>query len=309
MSKADGFSDLAFFAVLAKKESLSAAARELGVTPPAVTKRLAVLEQRLGVRLLNRTTRRISLTSEGERYVAQAARILADVRELEESVSSSRTAPKGLLRINATLGFGRTTIAPLVSRFAKRYPEVEVQLQLTDRAIDLVEDAFDLGIRFGELPDTRLTARKIMSNRRFLCASPNYLKRRGVPASLDDLAQHDCIIHRQNNDAWGIWHFTRARKKLSVKVCGALSSNDGDVVLGWALDGHGVLLRSEWDLAKYLESGRLQVVLPDYASAAADLYVFYPSRQQLSAKVRVFIDFLIEDMAVRAAGSGRAKSM
>ncbi|MDB5852291.1 MAG: bacterial regulatory helix-turn-helix, lysR family protein [Herminiimonas sp.] len=308
MSKADGFSDLAFFAVLAKKESLSAAARELGVTPPAVTRRLAVLEQRLGVRLLNRTTRRISLTGEGERYVAQAARILADVRELEESVSSSRAAPKGLLRINATLGFGRTTIAPLVSHFAQRYPEVEVQLQLTDRAIDLVEDAFDLGIRFGELPDTRLSARKIMSNRRYLCASPNYLKRRGVPASLDDLAQHDCIIHRQNDDAWGIWRFTRARKRLSVKVRGTLSSNDGDVVLGWALDGHGILLRSEWDLAKYLESGRLRVVLPDHVSPPADLYVFYPSRQQLSAKVRVFIDFLIENFGVGEVGSAAGKT-
>jgi LysR family transcriptional activator of dmlA len=308
MSKADGFSDLAFFAVLARKDSLSAAARELGVTPPAVTKRLAVLEQRLGVRLLNRTTRRLSLTSEGERYVAQAARILAEVRELEESVASSRTAPKGLLRINATLGFGRTTIAPLVSRFAQQYPEVEVQLQLTDRAIDLVEDAFDLGIRFGELPDTRLSARKIMSNRRFLCASPAYLKRRGVPASLDDLAQHDCIIHRQNDDTWGIWRFTRARKQLSVKVRGTLSSNDGDVVLGWALDGHGILLRSEWDLAKYLESGRLQVVLPDFASAPADLYVFYPSRQQLSAKVRAFIDFLIESMAAGEAKAGTASA-
>jgi DNA-binding transcriptional LysR family regulator len=153
-----------------------------------------------------------------------------------------------------------------------------------------------------------------MSNRRFLCASPAYLKRRGVPALLDDLAQHDCIIHRQNDDAWGIWRFICGRKlsaktsaNVSVKVRGALSSNDGDVVLGWALDGHGILLRSEWDLAKYLESGRLQVVLPDFASATADLYVFYPSRQQLSAKVRAFIDFLIANLAVGEAGSAGGK--
>lgn len=292
MARSESLSDLAFFAALARAGSLAATARDLGVTPPAVTKRLALLEQRLGVRLMNRTTRRISLTSEGERYVSQAARILAEVRELEESVASSRSAPKGLLRINATLGFGRTTIAPLVSRFLMRYPDVEVQLQLTDRAIDLVEDAFDLGIRFGELPDSRLSARRIMANRRLLCASPAYLRKHGMPESLEDLAHHQCILHRQNDDAFGIWQLTRGRKRLSVKVSGALSSNDGDVVLGWALDGHGILLRSEWDLAKYLQSGRLQRVLPELASPPADLHAFYPSRQHLSAKVRAFIDFL-----------------
>lgn len=285
-------SELAFFVLLAKKGSLSATARELDITPPAVTRRLSLLEQRLGVRLVNRTTRTLSLTNEGEMYLAQATVILAAIREMEESVASGRDEPKGLLRINATLGFGRTTIAPLISLFAKRYPELEVQLQLTDRPINLVEEAFDLGIRFGELPDTRLSARKIMSNRRFLCAAPAYLRKRGEPQTPADLAQHQCIIHRQNEDAHGIWRLTRNRKTETVKVGGALSSNDGDVVLGWALDGHGVLLRSEWDAAKYLASGRLQIVLPDYKLAPADLFVYYPSRANLPAKVRTFIDFL-----------------
>jgi len=291
--KADAASELAFFVLLAKKASLSAAARELNVTPPAVTKRLALMEQRLGVRLLNRTTRKVSLTSEGELYFSYASAILADIREMEEQVSSSRADPKGLLRVNATLGFGRTTIAPIISGFAQRYPDVEVQLQLTDRPINLVEEAFDLGIRFGELPDTRLSARRIMSNRRFLCASPTYLKRFGEPRSPHDLAQHRCILHRQNDEAHGVWRLFKGRKSESVKVDGTLSSNDGDVVLGWALDGHGILIRSEWDVAKYLESGRLQVVLKDYKPAPADLYVFYPSRRNLPAKVRAFIDFLV----------------
>jgi DNA-binding transcriptional LysR family regulator len=283
-----------FFTLLARQGSLSAAARELDITPPAVTKRLAQMEQRLGVRLLNRTTRRLSLTSEGALYLEQAQRILADIRAMEESVASHRSAPKGLLRVNATLGFGRTTIAPLVSAFARAYPDIELQLQLTDRPIDLVEEAFDLGIRFGALPDTRLAARRILSNKRFLCASPAYLKRAGMPETPDDLARHNCIIHRQNDEAWGIWRLGRGRRAVSVKVRGALSSNDGDVALGWALDGHGILLRSEWDLAKYLASGRLQVVLPDYTPPPADLFVFYASRKQLPAKVRVFIDFLAE---------------
>jgi len=287
---------MSFFVLLAKLGSLAATGRELGITPPAVTKRLQLMEQRLGVRLLNRTTRRVSLTSEGETYLLQAGRILGEIREMEESVSSSRAAPKGLLRVNATLGFGRTAIAPLVSAFARRYPEVEVQLQLTDRALNLVEEGYDLGIRFGELPDTRLSARKIMSNRRFLCASPAYLKRRGVPRAPHDLTQHDCILHRQNDDAYGMWKLQKGRKTETVKVRGALSSNDGDVVLGWALDGHGILLRSEWDAAKYIASGRLQVVLDDYSIPSADLYVYYPSRQQQPAKVRAFIDYLTQKL-------------
>jgi DNA-binding transcriptional LysR family regulator len=287
-------SELTFFVLLAKKGSLSAVARELDITPPAVTRRLALMEQRLGVRLVNRTTRTLSLTNEGEMYLAQTTAILAAIHEMEESVASSRDEPRGLLRINATLGFGRTTIAPLISLFAKRYPELEVQLQLTDRPINLVEEAFDLGIRFGELPDTRLSARKIMSNRRFLCAAPAYLKKRGEPQTPAELTRHQCIVHRQNDDAHGIWRLTRNRKTETVKVGGALSSNDGDVVLGWALDGHGILLRSEWDAAKYLASGRLQIVLPDYKLAPADLFVYYPSRVNLPAKVRIFIDFLAE---------------
>jgi DNA-binding transcriptional LysR family regulator len=290
-------SDLEFFVLLAKLGSLSATARELGVTPPAATRRLAQMEQRLGVRLANRSSRKVSLTSEGELYLAQATQIVADIRAMEESVSSSRAAPKGLLRVNATLGFGRTSIAPLVSRFARRHPEVDVQLQLTDRAINLVEEAYDLGIRFGELPDTRLTARRIMSNRRFLCAAPAYLKRHGTPATPEDLAQHACILHRQNDEAYATWRLAKGRRTETVKVRGRLSSNDGDVVLGWALDGHGILVRSEWDAAKYLDSGRLAAVLPDWHLPSADLYAYYPSRQHQPAKVRAFIDFLVEAFA------------
>jgi DNA-binding transcriptional LysR family regulator len=292
--KNDASSELAFFVLLAKKASLSATARELNITPPAVTKRLAQMEQRLGVRLVNRTTRKVSLTSEGELYLARASSILADIREMEDAVASSRADPKGLLRVNATLGFGRTTIAPLISAFAQRYPDVEVQLQLTDRPINLVEEAFDLGIRFGELPDTRLSARRIMQNERFLCASPSYLKKFGQPHTPEDLLRHRCIIHRQNDDPHGVWRLIKGRKSEPVKVGGTLSSNDGDVVLGWALDGHGILMRSEWDLAKYLESGRLQVVLKDYKLAPADLFVFYPSRRNMPARVRAFIDFLVD---------------
>ncbi|MFY1871457.1 LysR family transcriptional regulator [Achromobacter xylosoxidans] len=290
-------SSLEFFVLLARHRNLSTVARQLDLTPPAATKRLAQLEARLGVRLVNRTTRSISLTPEGETYLHYATRILADVREMEEVVSSSGSVPKGLLRINATLGFGRTAIAPIVSEFALHHPQVEVQLDVTDRPIDLVESGVDLGIRFGALPDQRLVARRVLSNRRFLCAAPRYLARHGTPASLRDLADHQCIIHRQNEDAYGVWRFTRDGRAETVKVHGALSSNDGDIVLNWALDGHGILVRSEWDLAKYLESGRLRVVLPEFILPSADLFVYYPSNRDLSARTRAFIDFLMARFA------------
>lgn len=293
--KIEAAPDLAFFVVLAKLGSLSGTARELGLTPPAVTKRLMMLEQRLGVRLVNRTTRRFSLTSEGESYLAQATQILDSIRNMEESVSSGRAAPKGLLRVNATPGFGRTRIAPLVSRFAHDHPDVEVELQLTDRPISLVEEAYDLAIRFGELPDTRLSARKLMSNKRFLCASPAYLKKAGEPLTPEELHRHRCILHRQNDDVYGTWRLEKGKKIELVKVRGAVSSNDGDVVMNWALEGHGIVQRSEWDVAKYLASGRLKEVMPGYTLPSANLYVYYLSRRNLPAKVRSFVDFLVTE--------------
>jgi DNA-binding transcriptional LysR family regulator len=295
--KPDHTADMEFFVLVARHGSLAAAARALDLTPPAATKRLAQLEARLGVRLVNRTTRRISLTGEGETYLTHATRILASIQEMEDAVAGGRAAPKGLLRVNATLGFGRTSIAPIVSAFAKRYPQVEVQMEVTDRPVDLVENGYDLAIRFGSLPDKRLNARRVMSNRRFLCASPRYLKEHGTPETLADLARHRCIVHRQNDEAHGVWRFYSGEGEEHsevVKVHGALSSNDGDIVLGWALDGHGILVRSEWDLAKYVDSGRLKIVLPEYRLPSADLFVVYLNRRNQAARVRAFIDFLAE---------------
>ncbi|WP_186145106.1 LysR family transcriptional regulator [Burkholderia gladioli] len=291
--KTDITSDFAFFVQLAKLGSLSGAARSMGLTPPAATKRLGILEARLGARLVNRTTRSISLTPEGETYARYAARILEQVREMEDAIAGTPADPHGRLRVNATLGFGRTTIAPLVSEFAKRYPHVDVQFVVTDKPVDLVEGGFDMAIRFGELPDGRLRARRLMSNRRFLCASPKYLERAGTPLRKEDLVAHRCIIHSQNDDAHGVWNFIQDDHLEALKVNGSLSSNDGDIVLRWALDGHGILIRSEWDLAKYLQSGRLRLVLPEVVLPSADLYVYYPGQRKQSARSRAFIDFLV----------------
>lgn len=287
-------SELAFFSQLIRRGSLAATARELNLTPPAVSKRLAQMEQRLGVRLLNRTTRSISLTAEGELYLINAQRILSEIEEMERQVSSRRAEPKGLLRVNAPLGFGRTHICPAISSFVRLYPEVEVQLHLTDRPINLPDDAIDVGIRFGELPDSRLVARKIAANRRRICAAPSYLKAFGHPETPKDLMQHNCIVLRQNDAAFGIWRLSRGKQAESIKVRGSLSTNDGEVALNWALDGHGILMRAEWNLAGHLSSGRLVEVLSDYETPPADIYAVYLERLNLSAKVSFFITHLRE---------------
>ena len=288
----DRVSDLEFFTRLVKQGSLAALARELGVTPPAVTARLAQLEKRLGVRLLNRTTRRLSVTHEGEIYLATGARLLEELEALEQAVSSSRGTPKGLLRVNATFGFGRRHIAPAIVEFARRYPEVEVQLELTDRSVNLADKAIDIGIWFGTVPDSRMVARKIVSNRRLLCASPDYLARAGVPHTPRDLQSHACIVLRESDAAYGTWHLSRGNKQETIKVRGPLSTNDGETGVLWALAGYGILMRSEWDVRTHIEAGRLVPVLTDWTLPVADVFAVYPERANLSAKVTAFIDFL-----------------
>lgn len=300
---------MAFFSLLARCGSLSAAARELDITTPAVSKRLAQMEARLGVALLHRTTRRIGLTQEGEIYLEHARRILADIDGMERLVSGALAAPKGLLRVNATLGFGRSHIAPLISGFAKLHPQVQVQLQLTVNPPPLTEDAFDVCVRFGEPPDARVIARHIAPNRRLLCASPVYLERHGMPQSAEDLARHQCIGIRQGDEAYGVWRLTTAKRSTQIKVRGPLSTNDGEIAVGWALAGHGIVLRAEWDIARYLRSGRLVQVLPHCEAPAADIYAVYAQRHQVSARVRVFVDHLqahFGKSSTRAAGLFRA---
>lgn len=286
--------EMTFFSTLMRGGSLSAAARELGVSLSAVSKRLALLEERLGVQLLNRTTRRICLTAEGEVYLVSSRRILAEIADLEQQITQSMAEPKGLLRVNATLGFGRSQVAPVISSFFKAHPQVQVQLQLTVNPPPLNDDAFDVCIRFGEPPDARVIARKIASNRRILCASPSYLHRRGSPRVSSDLAHHDCVCIRHGDDAYGTWRLRSGRKEELVKVGNGLSTNDGDVAVQWTLDGHGILLRAEWDIEKYLRTGRLKQVLENYQTLPADIYAVYAQRHQFSARVRAFVDHLIQ---------------
>ncbi len=293
----DSVSDLAFFGLLAKNGSLSAAAQQLDVTPPAVSRRLSALENRLGIRLLNRTTRRISLTYEGELYLEEGRRILDDLEELEQRVSIGHSVPQGLLRVNATFGFGREYVTPIVADFLETHPGVEVQLRLTDRPINLAEEGFDVCIRFGNIPDARIVARKLATNRRYLCASPDYLKKNGIPQVPGDLQHHKCIVIHQTNASFGTWHLNNGTHDETIKVRGAVVTNDGEAAVMMALRGFGILERSEWHVAPYIRSGQLQLLLPDWELPAADIYVVYPVKKNLSAKVRTFVDYLAERIA------------
>ncbi|MBU3695866.1 LysR substrate-binding domain-containing protein [Dechloromonas sp.] len=285
-------SDLAFFVVVARQASLAAAAQVLGVAPPNVSRRLAALERRLGLRLLNRTTRRLSLTEAGRRYLARGEQIMLDLAGLEQSLASDRDAVRGQLRINASFGFGRRHLAPLISVFSRHYPEVEFVLELSDHPRDLTEHAYDIGIRFGEPPDSRVVARRIAGNRRLLCASPAYLAEAGHPETPQSLSRHRCIVIRENAQVYNHWHLSDGQRHELVKVGGPLSANHGEIAVDWALAGHGVVLRSEWDVAGYLRSGELLRVLAPWIGAGADIHAVYPNRHFVPAKVRVFLDFL-----------------
>jgi DNA-binding transcriptional LysR family regulator len=290
-----------FFVLLVKEKSMAAAARQLGVTPPAVTQRLQQLEARIGVRLLDRTTRRISLTDEGELYFERASQLATDYDEMIETLRSRRSLVRGRLRVHATLGFGRQYIAPALTRFHSLYPELEIALTLSDRRVTLDAEKVDMIIHIGELPDSSHVAIPLAPNNRILCASPAYVRRRGMPETPESLAEHDCVMLRQNEEDVTMWRFTpaqtRARNKgnkeeTAVRIRPILSSNDGDVVRQWALAGKGIMLRSEWDAVAYINAGKLVRLLPDCSLPPANIAILVGEHKRMSARVRLFADLL-----------------
>ena len=298
MSKGINPADLGFFSALASSGSLGSAARELGITTAAVSKRLAQIEERLGISLVNRTTRRMSLTPEGEVYLEHARKILSEIEDMEHILWGSTQTPKGLLRVNATLGFGRTQIAPLISDFVKKYPQVDIQLQLSVSPPPIADDLYDVCFRFGHPPDSRAIARLIAPNKRILVASPNYLKKYGEPKTPNDLIKHNCIGIRQGDEAYGLWRFANSKTRGNnertedIKIRGNLTTNDGEIAVNWALDSQGILLRAEWDVARYIKSGRLVHILENYHTPDADIYAVYSQRHKASARVSALIEFV-----------------
>jgi DNA-binding transcriptional LysR family regulator len=294
--------DLGFFSALAMAGSLSAAAREMGITTAAVSKHLSQMESRLGVPLITRTTRRMSLTVEGDFLLRHARSILAEMADLEQQLGASRSKPSGLLRVNSTLGFGRSHVGPLISRFTQQYPQVDVQLQLSVDPPALTEDAFDVCIRFGPPPDTRVISRKIANNQRLLCAAPSYIARHGEPISPADLVRHNFISIRQGGEAYGVIKLSRGRsgKTETIKTRGNLTTNDGSIAVQWALDGHGILMRAEWDIRTYLAQGQLVQILPQFRTPDADIYAVYPAQHKSAARVKAFVDFIVQAFSSNA---------
>jgi DNA-binding transcriptional LysR family regulator len=283
---------LAFYRVVATG-SLSAAAREMDLPLSVVSKRLAQLEKSVGVRLLQRTTRRQTLTEEGALFHARVVRILDEIEQAEELLSQRRHEVSGLLRVTAPGQLGRQTLAPLIANFQRLYPQLTVQLELTDAVVDLVEGGLDLAVRFGSLADSSLIARSLAPNFRVLCASPDYLKEHGTPKHPDDLLAHRCILIGDQRRAE--WRF-EGDESIAVRVNGAIVTNDGEAAHQFALAGAGIAVKSIWDVGDDMLNGRLRRVLPGHSIPAAPLHAIYPHSQHLAPRVRVFVDFLREQL-------------
>ncbi|UPG90504.1 LysR family transcriptional regulator [Luteibacter aegosomaticola] len=292
--------ELPFFVALATAGSLSAAARQLGVTTAAVSKRLAAVEARLGMPLVNRTTRRLSVTPEGEVLLLHARRILADIEALDDLMEANRESPRGLLRINATFGFGRIHVAPAIIGFTQKYQDVDVRLVLTEAPQPFAEDAFDIGFWFGEPPETRVIARRIASNEGVLCASPAYLDRHGTPTHPRDLYHHHCIDVQQGPDACAPWRMfptdpVQGEPEV-IKIRGGLATNDGESAVLWALAGLGIVKRSGWVVDHHLKAGRLVKVLPDWEMPGGGIHALYARRHLGSHRVKLFLDHLADTL-------------
>lgn len=282
--------DLRVFLAVVNKQSFAAAAAELGQSPAYVSKRIQILEEALSARLLHRSTRGIRLTEEGERAQRWALQILDNFDQFIGDLSDSRTEPRGNVHICSSFGFGRCHVAPAVAELAERYPQLNLRLDLYDRVIDLVAEGVDLEILVGDdIPEQHI-GKKLAQHQRILCASPDYLQAHGVPESLEDLTEHQCLVLKERDNPFGIWSVTAEGEEQRIRVKGALSSNSGEVVLQWALKHHGIILRSQWDVQPYLDSGELVQVLPAY-SQPASVWAVYPTRLAESAKLRVCVEF------------------
>ncbi|MBS0513190.1 MAG: LysR family transcriptional regulator [Proteobacteria bacterium] len=295
--------DLRLFCVVARNSSFSETARQLGVSKAVVSKRIALLEGAVKERLFHRTTRKVSLTAQGEIVHQWAQRIVEDVELMGEALSRERAEPSGLLRICSSTGFGRCRLAPALSELARRFPRLEIQVELLDRPVDLIDEGFQLDIRIGQVREGGVIKRRIARNRRILCASPAYIERFGMPQSLDELKAHRCIPIRERDQDFGRWELEGPGGVAVVKVGGPLSANNGEIVRQWAIDGHGIILRSTWDVRGELEAGRLVAVLPDYAQPA-DVWAVFPSRLSVSAKLRICVEFLEDWFAQSGLNAG-----
>jgi len=283
------------FSAVVENGSFTAAAEALGISKPVVSKQISHLEQQLGVQLLHRTTRRLHLTQAGEVFASYSNRIMLEAREAEQSVLPLQSEPQGRLRITAPESLAMSLLPETLSNFQQQFPKVELDVRISGRFVDLVEEGIDVALRVGKLEDSSLIARLLMPSSFHACASPNYLQKHGTPSHPDDLQLHNCLIYTQAPNA-GHWFFNdKQGKSINVKVDGNLRSDTGKLLMDAALAGNGIFIGPTYMVAKALNDGSLQNVLDDYTTTTTGLYAVYPQSKLVSKNVRVFVDYLVEE--------------
>lgn len=288
----DRLKQIETFVAVASRGSLTAAAQAEGVAPAIIGRRMDALEERLGVKLLTRTTRRISLTHEGSAFLEDCQRLLAEFNDAEASVSAGGVKASGHLRITAPAGFGRRHVAPLVPGFLAQHPEVSLSLNLSDRIVDIVNEGVDCAVRVGDLPDSSLVSVRLADNRRLCVASPEYLARAGRPQHPSDLAQHECLTLSSDASQTRGWAFRVEGEVTHLRPRGRLDCSDGQVLHEWCLRGLGIAWRSTWEVQADIASGRLLPLLEDFAAPPNGIFAVFPSARHLALRVRLWIDFL-----------------
>jgi DNA-binding transcriptional LysR family regulator len=288
----DRLKQIESFAAVATRGSLTAAAHAEGVAPAVIGRRLDALEGRLGVKLLVRTTRKITLTHEGSAFLEDCQRLLADLANAEASVSAGGVKASGHLRVTAPAGFGRRHVAPLVPRFIAQHPDVSVSLNLSDRVVDIVNESFDCAVRVGDLPDSSLISVRLADNRRLCVAAPAYLQRAGTPQTPAELARHECLTLSSDASQTRGWAFMVDGELIHLRPRGRLDCSDGQVLHDWCLDGLGIAWRSTWEVEHEVAGGRLQSVLDDFAAPPNGIYAVFPHAKHLPLRVRLWIDFI-----------------
>ena len=297
----DRITSMQAFVQVVDSSSFAGAARRLGLSPAVVTGHVQSLEKRLGVQLLNRTTRKLNLTEIGRSYYERCRRILAEVEEAESIASAEQSSPRGTLRLNTSVSLARL-VAPLIGEYVTRYPDVSFELIMSDRIVDMVEEGFDLALRGGPLPNSSLRTRRLGMGRMVLCASPAYLARSGKPARPADLARHNCLVS-VNGHLDGSWRFTGADGEQTVEVSGNLRSNSIEALRAAALAGIGVCLLPAVNITEDIKTGRLVRLLPEHHTGEVVVQAVYPPGRHLSVKVRTFLDFLVERLCTGAVAT------
>ena len=305
----DRFASMQAFARVVELGSFAKAAERMGISTSACSRQVADLEAHLDTRLLNRTTRSLSLTESGHAFHLRCVQLIADLEDAEQVAHAGRARPRGTLRITCPVNFGLHHVSPLLGPFLRKHPDVRLDVSLSDRMVDIVDEGFDLAIRIGESRSTSVIARKLAESRLVTCASPAYLERHGTPVTPGQLGQHNCLIYEYLNPR-NEWRFVdRAGTEYRIRVAGNVHTNNGDMHAAVAAQGLGICFEPDFIVAAHLEAGRLVAILPDYTPPAASIYAVYPSRRHLSAKVRAFVDFVAAAFAApgrRAPGHAEA---